>query len=310
MNEFEIITKYFKNLTPTNDQVKLGIGDDCAIIQNKIEFELVISTDTLISGVHFPDNCDAYNLATRSLACATSDLAAMGASPIGFTLALTLPKFNQNWLEKFSLGLKFSADQFNLQLIGGDLTCANLALTFSVFGRTPNNSSIKRCGAKPYDLLCVGDNLGAASGALPFILNNQTSALDAYYWQPQPQIKLGKYLQGKATAMLDISDGLLADCTHLLKASRVGAQINLNQIPINPQLFAYYDFTKAQNLALTGGDDYVLLFSLPAKHLNDVQAKFPNVAVIGTITASDNLNLLDMNGKNVALPNIKGYQHF
>jgi len=310
MNEFSIISKFFKNLTIANKQVTLGIGDDCAAIKIPPNYELVTSIDTLVSGVHFPPNCCAYNLATRSLACATSDLAAMGAEPIGFTLALTLPCINSDWLQDFSCGLKFSAEQFNLQLIGGDLTSGSLSLTFSVFGMTPLAKSIKRNGAQVGDLLCVGDKLGAAAGVLPFILNNAKNPLEHYYWQPKPQLELGKYLQGKAHAMLDISDGLLADCTHLITASKVGAQINLAKIPVHPKLLNYYSLDKAQNLALTGGDDYVLLFCLPAQYLNDVQRKFNNVVNIGAITNSNKLTLIDANGNNIKLPQIKGYQHF
>jgi len=310
-NEFEIIKQYFTDISPNNSKVTISTGDDCAAIKPTAGYELLISTDSLIENVHFPANCDSYYLATRALACAASDLAAMAADPIGFTLSLSMPNYSAKWLAKFSQGLSSAAHQFNMQLIGGDLTRGPLNLCFTVFGEVPQTKTITRKGAKNGDLLCVGSYLGLSAAALPFILRNQTSKLDTFYWQPNPQFKLGKWLRGRATAMLDISDGLCADCMHLLHKSNVGADIHLDKIKLHPKLLKYYECKQALKFALTGGDDYLLLFSLPAQFAQQLTEQFPETAIIGQINANiGQLRLLDDENNEIDYLPTAGFQHF
>lgn len=229
MNEFELIRRYFAaaRCAQGGDGVVLGIGDDCALLALPAGEQLAVSTDTLVAGVHFPESCDAFLLGQRALAVSASDLAAMGATPLAFTLALTLPSANESWLAEFARGLQTMAQSCSLALVGGDTTRGPLSLTLTVFGRVPNGQALLRSGAQVGDLLCVGGELGDAAGALPLVLGQREAAADiseallARYWSPQPQLALGQALRGRATAALDISDGLLADCGHIAKASQV-----------------------------------------------------------------------------------------
>ena len=246
---------------------------------------------------------------------AASDLAAMGATPLAFTLALTLPTVEADWLQAYARGLNHMAQRCDLRLIGGDTTRGPLCLTLTVFGRVPAGLALTRSGAQPGDLLCVGGELGNAAGALPLVLG-QCSAdpaiaepLLAHYWSPQPQLALGQALRGKATAALDISDGLLADCGHIAAASRVGLRIENHRVPTSAALQAFLGAAQAQQAALSGGDDYVLAFTLPAAELPALQAEGWPVHVIGRVVEGQGVGLVDEQGQDIT-PAIRGYQHF
>jgi thiamine-monophosphate kinase len=317
MDEFGLIRQYFAAAPCAQAAagVALGIGDDCALLQLSPGEQLAISTDTLVAGVHFPDPCDAFLLGQRSLAVAASDLAGMGATPLGFTLALTLPVATPEWLQGFAAGLNQMAQSCGLALIGGDTTRGPLSLTLTVFGRLPAGQALLRSGAQVGDLLCVGGTLGDAAGALPLVLGQRQVAehlavpLLARYWSPQPQLALGQVLRSKATAALDISDGLLADCGHIAKASGVALQVELQRLPLSPELLALLDKPAAQACALSGGDDYRLVFTLPAVHLPALQAAGWPVLVIGRVSAGEGVQLLDEQGV-IITPRVRGYQHF
>lgn len=317
MDEFGLIRQYFAAAACAQVAagVALGIGDDCALLDLPAGEQLAISTDTLVAGVHFPDPCDPYLLGQRSLAVAASDLAAMGATPLAFTLALTLPTATPEWLQGFAAGLNHMAQACNLTLIGGDTTRGPLSLTVTVFGRLPVGQAICRSGAQVGDLLCVGGALGDAAGALPLVLGERlvhevlAAPLLARYWSPQPQLALGQALRGKATAALDISDGLLADCGHIAMASKLALQIELPRVPLSAALLAVLDTSAAQRCALAGGDDYVLLFTLPAAHLPALQAAGWPIVVIGQALAGDGVQLVDERGARLN-PGLRGYQHF
>ncbi len=317
MDEFGLIRHYFAAAPCAQAAagVALGIGDDCALLQLSAGEQLAISTDTLVAGVHFPDPCDPYLLGQRSLAVAASDLAAMGATPLAFTLALSLPAATPEWLQGFAHGLNRMAQDCGLALIGGDTTRGPLSLTITVFGRLPVSQALLRSGARVGDLLCVGGALGDAAGALPLVLGQRqvpeelAAPLLARYWSPPPQLALGQALRGKATAALDISDGLLADCGHIAKASGVALQIELERLPLSPALLALLDKPDAQDCALSGGDDYVLAFTLPAEHLSAVQAAVGPIFVIGHVLAGTGVQLLDARGEAIN-PRARGYQHF
>ncbi|ALN17753.1 thiamine-phosphate kinase [Ectopseudomonas mendocina] len=317
MNEFELIRHYFAaaRCAQGGDGVVLGIGDDCALLALPAGEQLAVSTDTLVAGVHFPEPCDAFLLGQRALAVSASDLAAMGATPQAFTLALTLPNANEVWLADFARGLQLMAQNCSLALVGGDTTRGPLSLTLTVFGRVPAGDALLRSGAQVGDLLCVGGELGDAAGALPLVLGQRDAqdgireALLARYWSPQPQLALGQALRGLATSALDISDGLLADCGHIAKASQVALQIELEQVPLSAPLLAFAGEEQARLCALGGGDDYRLAFTLPPARLAQLQADWPEVRVIGRVQAGAGVQLLDAASQPIDPPT-GGYQHF
>lgn len=317
MGEFELIRQYFAAApcAQGGDGIALGIGDDCALLEVPAGEQLAISTDTLVAGVHFPDPCDPFLLGQRALAVSASDLAAMGAAPLGFTLALTLPQAEPAWLQAFAQGLNAMAQACGLALIGGDTTRGPLSLTLTLFGRLPRGQALRRGGARPGDLLCVGGPLGDAAGALPLVLGQRQvdaalgEPLLARYWSPQPQFELGLALRGQATAAMDISDGLLADCGHIAAASAVALRVELDRLPLSAALLALLDLPEAQHCALSGGDDYVLLFTLPPERWPGLQAHGWPLSVIGRVEAGQGVHLLDGAGQPIA-PQARGYQHF
>ncbi|MCU1753794.1 thiamine-phosphate kinase [Pseudomonas helleri] len=317
MGEFELIRNFFAAAPCAQGGVgvALGIGDDCALLDVPFGEQLAISTDTLVAGVHFADPCDPFLLGQRALAVAASDLAAMGATPVAFTLALTLPTVEAAWLDAFARGLNLMAQACDLRLIGGDTTRGPLCLTLTVFGRVPTGQALSRSGARHGDLLCVGGELGNAAGALPLVLGQRSAApaiaepLLAHYWSPQPQFALGQALRGKATSALDISDGLLADCGHIATASRVGLQIENDRVPMSLALQEFLGDTGAQKAALSGGDDYVLAFTLPAVELPTLLADGWPIHVIGRVIEGQGVSLVDEHGQDIT-PAIRGYQHF
>ena len=317
MGEFELIRNFFAAApcAQGGEGVALGIGDDCALLDVPFGEQLAISTDTLVAGVHFADPCDPFLLGQRSLAVAASDLAAMGATPLAFTLALTLPAVEADWLEAFARGLNLMAQGCGLRLIGGDTTRGPLCLTLTVFGRIPRGQALTRSAARPGDLLCVGGELGNAAGALPLVLGQRSATpaiaepLLAHYWSPQPQLALGQALLGKASSALDISDGLLADCGHIAQASKVRLLIENDRIPVSLALQEFLGDADAQQAALSGGDDYVLAFTLAAVELPTLLADGWPIHVIGRVVEGQGVGLLDVDGRDIT-PTIRGYQHF
>ncbi|UYP31147.1 thiamine-phosphate kinase [Pseudomonas sp. Z8(2022)] len=317
MGEFELIRHYFAAApcAQGGDGVVRGIGDDCALLALPAGEQLAVSTDTLVAGVHFPEASDAFLLGQRALAVSASDLAAMGATPQAFTLALTLPSASETWLAEFARGLQSMAQSCSLALVGGDTTRGPLSLTLTVFGRVPVGKALLRSGAQVGDLLCVGGELGDAAGALPLVLGQRettpeiSAALLARYWSPQPQLALGQALRGRASAALDISDGLLADCGHIARASQVALQIELARIPLSAALRAFAGEEQARLCALGGGDDYRLAFTLQPDLLAQLQADWPEVRVIGRVLPGSGVQLLDAAGQPIEPPR-GGYQHF
>lgn len=317
MGEFELIRNFFAAApcAQGGEGVALGIGDDCALLAVPPGEQLAISTDTLVAGVHFADPCDPFLLGQRSLAVAVSDLAAMGATPVAFTLALTLPAVTTDWLQAYARGLNLMAQSCGVALVGGDTTRGPLSLTMTVFGRVPGRLALTRGGAQPGDLLCVGGELGNAAGALPLVLGQRSAEaviadpLLAHYWSPQPQLGLGMALRGKATSALDISDGLLADCGHIALASNVALQVERERLPLSAALVAFLGQSGAERAALSGGDDYVLAFTLPSVELPALQADGWPIHVIGRVVNGQGVMLLDADGQDIT-PQTRGYQHF
>lgn len=320
MNEFELIQHFFTRsaCAQGGENIPLGIGDDCALLQIPTGHYCAVSTDSLVSGVHFPKDSPPFLLGQRVLAVAVSDLAAMGAKPLGFTLAITLEQIDTPWLQAFSEGLSAMAQHCAIALIGGDTTRGPLAMTVTVMGAVPTHHSLLRSGAQVGDLLCVSGPLGAAAAALPFVLGQVAAdtvpaesqqQLLAAYWTPQPQLELGRWLLGKASAALDISDGLLADCGHIAKASKVALQIEQARVPIAAAVLRTVGDADALQCALSGGDDYQLAFTIAASYLEALQQRFTAVQVIGRVSAGQGVQLLDSAGQSIKCAHL-GYQHF
>lgn len=312
MNEFAIIEHFFNKQKIRRDDVVVGIGDDCAMVQTPLNQALLITTDTLVSGVHFLKETAAYDIGFKSLAVNLSDLAAKGAEPAWITLALTLPEADETWLKEFSTGLLELASRFNVQLIGGDLTKGPLTITIQAMGFAPHNQAIRRNGAKPGDLIYVTNTLGDAALGLSFLKKSITitkpyqNYLVERLCQPEPRISIGKQIRGIAHASIDISDGLSADLTHILDMSNVGAIIYVDQLPLSEAMRASVSNEHAIELALNGGDDYELCFTLaPEKAtLLDIHC-----TCIGKIIETPGLDLRYQDEKKYN-GNLAGYKHF
>ncbi len=269
LNEFEAIAQYFARLTPGGTGVNLGVGDDCALLQATPGHQLAISIDTLVAGRHFPESAKPYDIATRAFTVSLSDLAAMGAQPRWFTLALTLPEMNTQWLKAFSRGLADMADLYQCALVGGDTTKGPLTITLQVHGELPNGLALKRSGAKVGDAIYLSGPVGDGACALAAIMGDlscsreQNHYLHQRFYAPEPQIALGRQILTQAHSAIDISDGLLADLNHIAKASGVGMQLQLNELPLSSTLKALASQEQALQWALRGGDDYQLAFTGP-----------------------------------------------
>jgi len=320
--EFELIEQYFRQpgaaaaLESEQGAILLGIGDDCAVVDVAAGRKLLMSIDTLVEGVHFLPGTEPDVLGWRSLAVNISDLAAMGADPWCFTLALTLPRTDTHWLREYSQGLFRLAKRFGMHLIGGDTTRGPLTLTLQVQG-TLAGAPLTRSGAKPGDLVLVSGTLGDAAAALRFLdlpreaYNDAQQYLRRRYEYPEPRVAIGQKLRGLATAAIDISDGLLADLGHICERSGVGAWIAPAQVPLSAAIRAELPRDDALQCALEGGDDYELCFTLPPDKLRHIQNWVEEglVTLIGEITSEPGLWLRDPSGQ-LQVTSSRGYRHF
>jgi thiamine-monophosphate kinase len=315
-NEFDIIDKYFLNIGwQEANSVILGPGDDCAVLSVPPGQELCVSTDTLVEGVHFPLDCTGSIVATRSFAASVSDLAAMGAEPYAFTGALTMPRVDHDWLSDFSRQLSSLSIEYQIPLVGGNLSRGPLSLTFTVMGLTPVGQAIQRSGAAPGDDVYVTGYPGEAGAGLLLSAAKTgefSSLLNAYH-SPRPRIEVGLALRSHASAAIDISDGLLADLNHLTDSSDSGAEIDVSSIPLSRTLLDYTSREKALLLACTAGDDYELCFSAPDRQRSEIEsisiATGIRITRIGRIVEGQGVKLT---GDISDLPEISkmGYQHF
>ncbi len=316
--EFSLIKDYFSVLTASRDDVVLGIGDDCALLQPPVGQLLATSVDTLVEGVHFFADVDAYSLGHKCLAVNLSDLAAMGAKPAWFTLALTLPNVEKNWLQRFSAGLADLAKQHDIQLVGGDTTRGPLTISIQVTGFVEADKAFRRDAAKPGDKIFVSGSLGDAGAGLLLkqgkLATESLSEQDQHFLLerlelPTPRNLLAKALLGQIHAAIDISDGLLADLQHILKASQVGATINTALLPLSSAL-RKLPAELVTKLAMTAGDDYELCFTVSAEKSSALGNKLNDkITCIGEITAAQGLKLLPDNGQQNLDLN-PGYDHF
>lgn len=319
MTEFDIIKNYFAIQLESRPDVKIGIGDDAAIVIPPTGCELAITTDTLVSGIHFPNATSPYDIGHKSLAVNLSDLAAMGATPAWVTLALTLPKADTEWIQAFCQGFFTLANRHHVQLIGGDLTHGPLSITIQALGFSPHKTALLRSQAKGSDLIYVTGTIGDAGLALQFLQQRiqltptyQTTLLERFN-RPEPRIMMGEQLRYFASSAIDISDGLAADLTHILEQSRVGARIQVDHLPLSEALIHTLPRDEAITLALTAGDDYELCFTIPAAKQVEFESKFAlfpcPVTCIGEITKHLGLELIHQNGSKYD-GQILGYQHF
>ncbi|MGQ0710312.1 MAG: thiamine-phosphate kinase [Rhodoferax sp.] len=330
MGEFELIQGFFDRPTPpwARESVALGVGDDCALLLPRPGMQWAVSTDMLVSGRHFFADVDPAALGHKALAVNLSDLAACGARPLAFTLALALPEANATWLEGFAQGLFALANVHQCALVGGDTTRGPLTISITVFGEVAPGQALLRSGACAGDDIWVSGHLGDAALALGALQGHWALPPEALAQarqrleRPTPRVALGQALRGVASACADVSDGLLGDLGHILQRSGVGAEIRLSDAI---QLIATKDqFTRANGLCglapeavrgciLAGGDDYELVFTAAPEHRAQVQAAGAQtatpVACIGRIVPGSGARVLDAAGAALALPR-GGFDHF
>ncbi|GAA3971117.1 thiamine-phosphate kinase [Allohahella marinimesophila] len=332
MNEFDLIEHYFlsntENRRRTGSVTDVGNGDDCTVLSH-LAGRLAISTDTVVHGRHVPASAPAGWLASRGLGSSVSDLVAMGAKPLGFTLALTLPKVSSGWLKGFSEALFRAADLYGIALLGGDVTRGPLTASYTVFGELPKTGRLlTRASAQLGDKVWVSGTLGAAAGALPLFDQPLRSADRSYrarlqllqaYVYPAPPVELGVRLQAdsRVHAAIDISDGLLADLAHIAKASQLDLNLNASAIPVAPALSELYSRPHALMHAMSGGDDYQVGFTAdPTWSIDDRM-----VSQIGEVMAGTGQVFIDHTPADRWLERLAttlpggmslatGYQHF
>ncbi len=317
VGEFELIERYFRQEAGALG-VAMGVGDDCALLNVPEGQQLAVSVDTLVGGIHFPKNADPELIAERALRVNLSDLAAMGAEPMWFTLALTLPNGNSQWVKGFSQGLFRVANEYNIALVGGDTTRGHLSITIQVHGTVEPGRALMRGNASVGDEVFVTGPVGNGAAALAVIKQELEVGKSAFnyfmdhYYRPQPQLQQAKALCGVAEAAIDISDGLVADLGHICEQSVVGATLHLERVPLSEPVSKLVPFEQGIQWALSGGDDYQLCFTVPPSRMSQLEAlvdqKRLQVHHIGEITRGKGVTCL-YNGEEVSM-NTQGYQHF
>lgn len=318
--EFDLIARYFDRFRSNRRDVELGIGDDCALLTVADKQLLAISTDTLVSGIHFLPDIDPADLGYKSLAVNLSDLAAMGADPAWLSLALTLPNVNEDWLQKFSDSLFDQLNYYGMQLIGGDTTRGPLSLTLTIQGLVPEGRALTRAGARIGDWIYVTGTLGDSAAGLAILqdelrVDNESdrAALIHRHLRPQPRILQGQALRDLASSAIDISDGLISDLQHILKVSHCGARIELDELPYSDALTRQVDAEQALRWALSGGEDYELCFTVPEINRGALEVALSNTGAsytcIGQIGPQSEGLKFFREGKAVEL-DFQGFDHF
>ncbi len=314
LTEFDIIQRYFASHSIQSRYSVQGIGDDAALLRVPQDFDLVTSIDTLNEGIHFDKTVAAYDLGYKALAVSISDIAAMGASPFSALLTLSLPAADEGWLSEFAAGFFAIADQFSVDLVGGDITRGPLSVSTIVNGLIPEGKALMRSGANVGDLIYVTGTLGDA--ALAFKLMSEQAepiakALLERLNRPQPRVEAGLALRDVATSAMDISDGLAADLGKLCVASGVGAELFAKRLPLSSHLQNLPTDEQAWYLALTFGDDYELVFTVPPQYKSKLDALQLGVEItcVGEITSTPGVSVKDKTGAEMMLKSA-GYEHF
>ena len=312
MDEFELIDQIFHRPEGATPQVALGIGDDGAVLNVTAGKQIVVVMDTLVAGVHFLDSQPADSIGHRALAANLSDIAAMGAVPRWATLSLTLPEVNEDWLNGFADGFFDLAYRHEVALVGGDTTAGPLAVSVTVGGEVEPKSVLRRAGARPGDFVYLSGPIGGAAAALSSTEGYADPDLKRALCWPQPRTTLGAALGSIAHSAIDLSDGLLADLGHILKASGdLGAEIEVDRLPLFKQAVALLGHQEALELALGGGDDYQLCFTAPEKRHQEILATGhrldQDLFWIGRITEHGGCSI---HGREINLDTVSpGYQH-
>ncbi|WP_018862136.1 MULTISPECIES: thiamine-phosphate kinase [unclassified Thioalkalivibrio] len=319
VSEFDLIRRYFAEPAGTSPDVRLGIGDDGALLVVQAGHELVVTVDTLVEGTHYYPDHPPASLGHKALAANLSDLAAMGADPLGVVLSLTLPSVDHDWLAAFSRGFMALAEQTSVPLVGGDTTRGPGAVSVTALGQVPVGQALRRTGARPGDRLVVSGALGGAAAGFAFERQRreqgQSSPDEAapscarLFW-PNPRLALGRGLRNRARAALDISDGLLADLGHLCAASGCGARVDWSQVPVDPLLDGQPEET-VRDGTLAGGEDYELLFALPPTEPLELLSLSvrTSLTVIGEFTSGSEIEVVDADGARLDVAR-RGHDHF
>jgi thiamine-monophosphate kinase len=318
LSEFDLIAQYFTRPSRAGGRVPLGVGDDCALLRPTAGMQLAISCDMLVEGRHFFSGAEPFSLGHKCLAVNLSDLAAMGAAPVAFTLALALPDADAAWLAPFSAGMLALADAYDCELIGGDTTRGPRNICITVFGEVPPGAALRRDAAQAGDDIWISGTLGDARLALAGYRNELPLGEDVLnaaamrMHAPTPRVALGLALRGIAHAAIDISDGLIGDLGHVLKRSGVGATLDVDALPAGPALNQQPQDIR-RHFALAGGDDYELCFTAPAARRDDVLAAADATGVpttcVGRIESTSGLRLVDEHGAPLAL-SLTSFDHF
>lgn len=318
--EFRLIDRIRAGTELQREDVTLGIGDDAALLAVPVGQELAVAIDTLVEGVHFPRGTAPAHIGWKALAVNLSDLAAMGATPAWALLALTLPDADPAFVDGFIDGFAQLAGAHRLALVGGDTTRGPLTISVAVHGFVPPGGALRRDGARAGDAVLVTGTLGDAAAGLYCVTSSVTDIrpgvreyLIGRLNRPEPQLAAGLALRDQASACIDISDGLLADLGHICRASGVGAEIDVAQLPRSPAMLALFDDATARDFALVGGDDYELCFTVRESALADVRADLARVGCgatrIGSIVAGQGVAVRDLDGELLDMTNT-GWDHF
>jgi len=318
LSEFDLIARFFTRAPHHRHRIPLGVGDDCALLTPSSGMQLAISSDMLVEGRHFFFDTDPEKLGHKCLAVNLSDLAAMGAAPLAFTLALSLPHAREEWLAPFSHGLLALADRHGCDLIGGDTTKGPLNICITVFGEVPPGQALRRDNARIGDDIWVSGTLGDARLALAACcgeIDLDTASMEEAalrLHKPTPRVELGLALRGIAHAAIDVSDGLIGDLGHILKRSNAGATVAVDALPSGPGL-ARQPLDLRRRFTLAGGDDYELCFTAPADRREAVSAAAracgTAVTRVGIIEAMPGLRLIDSGGAPLDLQ-LSSFDHF
>ncbi len=316
LGEFDLIRRFF---TRTTKNAALGIGDDAALLPVTPGKELAVSTDMLVSGRHFFADADPYFLGRKSLAVNFSDMAAMGALPRWATLSLALPEANESWLTPFADGFFSMADEYDIELVGGDTVRGPLNICVQIIGEINRTGALRRDGARVGDTVWISGALGGAALALRHLQNKISLAQQAFdrcavrLHNPSPRVALGLALHGIANSAIDVSDGLCGDLGHILERSGVAAEIRLHDIPCADELSPYIGQSWGRQALLAGGDDYELCFTATAERSETIREISRRLALplapIGQIVSGSGLTALDRQGLAVNL-NLKSFDHF
>jgi len=319
MAEFALIETIRRRCAHVRDDVVLGIGDDAAVLAVPPDLELVVCTDTLVAGVHFPLETSAADIGWKSLAVNLSDLAAMGATPAWALLALTLPTADTGFVAGFADGFAALAAEHGVSLIGGDTTSGPLTITVTVHGLIPKGQALRRNGARAGDAVLVSGTLGDAAAALRYrngadgMSVQSRASLQARLDRPQPRVTLGILLRDFASSCIDISDGLLADLGHVAAASGIGIEIDASRLPASPALLDQVPAEQRPALQLAGGDDYELAFTVAPERIPMLQQAVARESMqithLGRAVAGSGVRALDSEGRPLDPPR-SGWEHF